>query len=109
MDARFDAVQGLRMIHGGRDADEHRRRADKAVQGRDQPASTSFRRAMRAARRSRRRSRAPVRTVAFDPRPNAVTSTAIAMPSMPNTLPRGADSCADSPPRLKMKSIPAAR
>ena len=36
VDARFDAVQGLRMIHGGRDADQHRRQADKAVQGRDQ-------------------------------------------------------------------------
>ena len=31
------------------------------------------------------------------------------MPAMPNRLPRRADSCADSPPRLKMKRIPAMR
>ncbi len=39
----------------------------------------------------------------------AVTSTAISMPIVPNALPRRALSCVESPRRLKMKSMLAAR
>ena len=40
--------------------------------------------------------------------PRMVASTAMAMPAMPNRLPRRAVSGLDSPPRLRMKRMVAA-
>ena len=112
VDPRFDAVQRPAVIDAPsrcRRAPPPRRRS--CAGSRPAAASTSFRRAPRAARRSRRRhERAGQDRVARRPAGRTPSPAPRSPCRACRTRCRArADSCADSPPRLKMKSSPAAR